>query len=51
MITNGKRKMKFSLSALRNTSVFSLRGRESERGGAPLASQSLSLASVSNLIL
>ena len=31
MITNGKREMKFSLSALRNTSVFSLRGRERER--------------------
>jgi len=31
MITNGKREMKFSLSALRNTPVFSLRGTERER--------------------
>jgi hypothetical protein len=51
MITNGKREMKFSLSALRNTSAFSLRGREEERERAPLASQSLRLARVSNLIL
>jgi hypothetical protein len=30
MITNGKREMKLSLSALRNTSVFSLGGTERE---------------------
>jgi hypothetical protein len=30
MISNGKREMKFSLSALRNTPVFSLRGTERE---------------------
>jgi len=51
MITNGKREMKFSLSALRSTSVLSLRARERERERAPLASQSLRLATVNNLIL